>query len=86
MSFTIRILYKTGCAYEELTLGVHTGSQHIGICTASDKEAVIMAEYGLRPTMEKRALLKARKVFRQGHWYKKVRYRQPNVSARLDGW
>lgn len=75
--FTIMLLYKTGCAHEALTLGVDTGSQHIGICAASEKEAVVMAEYSLRPTMEKRALLEARRAFRRGRRYRKVRYRHP---------
>lgn len=29
--FTIRLLYKTGCATQPVTIGIDTGSQHIGI-------------------------------------------------------
>ena len=33
--FTIRLLYKTGCATQPVTIGIDTGSQHIGIAVIS---------------------------------------------------
>ena len=49
--FTIRLLYKTGCATQPITLGVDTGSQHIGIAIVSDDTVLSKSEYELRSTM-----------------------------------
>lgn len=35
--FTIRLLYKTGCAHPELAIGIDTGSQHIGVAVVDRK-------------------------------------------------
>lgn len=73
--FTIRLKYKTGCAHPELTLGENTGSQHIGFAIveklSEDSGRVLdKAEYRLRPTMEKRALLEKRATYRRGRRYR----------------
>ena len=56
--FTIKLLYKTGCATQAKGLGVDTGSQHIGIGVITEKKVLTKAEHTLRSTMEKRSLLK----------------------------
>jgi len=75
--FTIRLLYKTGCATQPITLGVDTGSQHIGIAIVSDDTVISKSEYELRSTMEKRRLMETRKQYRRGRRYRKTRYRHP---------
>lgn len=73
--FTIRLLYKTGCATQPTTLGVDTGSQHIGIAIVSNDTVLSKSEYELRSTMEKRKLIEKRRQYRQGRRYRKIRYR-----------
>ena len=85
--FTIRLKYKTGCAHPELTLGEDTGSQHIGFAIveklSEDSGRVLdKAEYRLRPTMEKRALLEKRATYRRGRRYRKTRYRHPKYKIK----
>ena len=75
--FTIRLLYKTGCATQPITLGVDTGSQHIGVAVVSDDTVLSKSEYELRSTMEKRKLMETRKQYRRGRRYRKTRYRHP---------
>ena len=71
------MLYKTGCATQPITLGVDTGSQHIGIAIVSDDTVLSKSEYELRSTMEKRRLMETRKQYRRGRRYRKTRYRHP---------
>ena len=85
--FTIRLKYKTGCAHPELILGEDTGSQHIGFAIverlSEDSGRVLdKAEYRLRPTMEKRALLEKRAAYRRGRRYRKTRYRHPKYRIK----
>lgn len=75
--FTIRLLYKTGCSTQPTTLGVDTGSQHIGIAIVSDDTVLAKSEYELRSTMEKRKLMEIRKQYRRSRRYRKTRYRHP---------
>lgn len=79
--FTIKLRYKTGSATQPLSLGIDTGSQHIGVgvCLIKDNEAtaIYSAEIELRSSMEKRKLIEKRKEYRRGRRYRKVRYRHP---------
>ena len=74
--FAIQLNYKTGGAVRETTLGIDTGSQHIGVAVNAEDRIIYEAEIILRDTMEKRKLLEARKAFRQTRRYRKVRYRK----------
>lgn len=75
--FTIRLLYKTGCATQDVDFGVDTGSQHIGTAVVSDDTVLQKSEWALRPTMKKRKLLETRKQYRGGRRYRKTPYRKP---------
>lgn len=79
--FTIKLLYKTGSAKQPLTVGVDTGTQHIGIgiCVTDGNhaKAIYSAEIELRSTMKKRKLMETRKEYRRGRRYRKTRYRKP---------
>ena len=74
--FTIKLLYKTGCATQDIDVGIDTGSQHIGVSIVSEDRVLSKEEYALRSTMEKRSLLETRKTYRRGRRYRKVRYRK----------
>ena len=75
--FTIRLLYKTGCATQEGCIGIDTGSQNIGVAVTCGSRVVLKAEHKLRSSMEKRKLMETRKDYRRGRRYRKVRYRHP---------
>ena len=80
--FTIRLLYKTGCAVQKTSLGIDTGSQHIGVAVVSEDCALLKAEWELRSTMEKRKLLEKRKELRRNRRYRKTPYRHPKFRHR----
>ncbi|MCD8095702.1 MAG: RRXRR domain-containing protein [Ruminococcus sp.] len=84
--FTIRLLYKTGSATQDLSLGIDTGESHIGVAVvkSSDEEAEVLykAQIDLRSSMEKRQLLETRKTYRRGRRYRKTRYRKPKFKHR----
>ena len=79
--YTIRLLYKTGSATQDTSLGVDTGGQHIGLAVireAPEKTTVLSKnEIILRSSMEKRSLNEAKKGFRRGRRHRKIRYRHP---------
>lgn len=77
MPYTIRLLYRTGSATQPVTVGVDTGSQHIGIAVVTEKKVLYKAEVELRSTMEKRALLEKCASYRRGRRYRNTRYRKP---------
>ena len=79
--FTIKLLYKTGCATQDVTVGIDTGSQHIGVAVITEDKSLIKAEYELRSSMEKRSLMEIRKTYRRSRRYRKVRYRKPKFKA-----
>lgn len=74
--FTIRLLYKTGCAVQKTDCGIDTGSQHIGVAVVSENKVLSKEDYELRSTMEKRALIEQRREYRRGRRYRKTRYRK----------
>lgn len=78
--YTIQLLYKTGQTTQLMTLGVDTGTQHLGVAAVSNNEAVYKAEIELRSTMEKRTLMETRKEYRRGRRYRNTRYRKPKFK------
>ena len=80
--FTIQLLYKTGSTTQEVTVGVDTGTQHIGVAVVSKGRVLYKSEIILRDTMEKRKLLETRKTYRKGRRYRKTRYRHPKFRFR----
>ena len=80
--YTIQLNYKTGGAVQETTLGIDTGSQHIGVAVNSDDNIIYEAEIVLRNTMEKRKLIESRKAFRKLRRYRMVRYRKNKFRHR----
>ena len=78
--FTILLTIKTGCATQQVYVGIDTGSQHIGAAVTTDREVLSKAEYSLRSSMEKKSLLETKKQYRRGRRYRKVRYRKPKYK------
>lgn len=79
--FTIKLLYKTGSATQGITLGIDTGSQHIGVAVVTGNVVQIKDEHILRSTMEKRKLNEKRASARRVRRYRKKRYRKPKFKA-----
>ena len=80
--FTIQLLYKTGTTVQPITIGVDTGSQHIGIAVVANNKVLYKTDIALRDTMEKRTLLATRKTYRRSRRYRKIRYRKPKYKFR----
>lgn len=80
--FTIQLLYKTGAATQEVSIGIDTGSQHIGVSIESEGKVLYKAEIQLRSTMEKRKLMETRRIYRRSRRYRKTRYRHPKFRFR----
>lgn len=51
--FTIHLWYKTGCATQEGSVGIDTGSQHIGVGVTCGDKVILKDEHELRSSMEK---------------------------------
>lgn len=78
--FTIKLLYKTGSATQDIVLGIDTGSQHIGVAVVTDNTVQLKDEHVLRTTMEKRQLNEKRAAARRNRRYRKTRYRKPKFK------
>ena len=78
--YTIRLLYKTGCAVQDLEMGVDTGSQNIGIGIVTEDSVLDKSEWKLRSSMDKRANIEKRKEYRKGRRYRNTPYRHPKFN------
>ena len=78
--FTIKLLYKTGSATQDIVLGIDTGSQHIGVSIVTGNAVQLKDEHVLRSTMEKRQLNENRAEARRNRRYRKTRYRKPKFK------
>lgn len=78
--FTIKLLYKTGSATQDITLAIDTGSQHIGVAVVTGNVVQMKDEHVLRTTMEKRQLNEKRAEARRTRRYRKTRYRKPKFK------
>jgi len=75
--FTIKLLRDSTRYLQEVTLGVDTGSRHIGLSASSKKEELYSAQVELRSDVSE--LLTARRELRRGrrrrhNWYRPVRW------------
>ena len=84
--FTIQLLYETGSYTQEITLGVDTGSKHIGLSATTEKDVMYEAEVELRNDIVK--LLSTRREQRRSRRNRKTRYRKPRFDnrRRKDNW
>lgn len=49
--FTIHLWYKTGCATQEGSIGIDTGSQHIGVGVTCRNKVILKDEHELRSSI-----------------------------------
>ena len=73
--FSIRLLYKTGCATQPMDGGGDVGSKHVGLAASTETESVYKGEVTLRTDVKSN--ITTRRVLRHGRRYRKTRYRHP---------
>ena len=84
--FTIQLLYDTASYTQEITLGVDSGSKHIGLSATTKDKVLLESDVELRNDIV--GLLSARRQNRSIRRYRKTRYRmwRFNNRKRKDGW
>lgn len=84
--FTIQLLYESTTHTQEITLGVDSGSKHIGISATTKDKVLFEADVELRNDIVDN--ISTRRQFRRTRRNKKTRYRKArfNNRRRKDGW
>ena len=84
--FTIQLEYDSTNYTQEVTLGVDSGSKHIGLSATTKNKVLFESDVELRNDIVN--LLSTRKQNRRTRRNRKTRYRKPrfNNRKRLDGW
>ena len=84
--FTIQLLYATTDFVQEISLGIDSGSKHIGVSATTKDKVLYEADIELRNDIVK--LLSARREARRTRRNRKTRYRQArfNNRSKPDGW
>lgn len=84
--FVIQLLYPTGEAKQDITLGVDAGYSKIGYSAVTARRELIAGELELRENISK--LLEERRAYRRNRrnrkWYREARF--DNRGGREDGW
>ena len=84
--FTIQLLYDSTNHTQKVTLGVDSGSRHIGISATTKDKVLFEADVELRNDIVD--LLSTRRELRRSRRNRKTRYRKPRFDnrKRKDGW
>ena len=84
--FTIQLLYSSTNYTQKVTLGVDSGSKHIGLSATTKDKVLFESDVELRNDIVD--LLSTRKELRRSRRSRKIRYRKPrfNNRRRKDGW
>ena len=84
--FTIQLLYDSTNHTQKVTLGVDSGSRHIGISATAKDKVLFEADVELRNDIVD--LLSTRRELRHSRRNRKIRYRKPRFDnrKRKDGW
>lgn len=84
--FTIQLLYDSTNHTQKVTLGVDSGSRHIGISATTKDKVLFEADDELRNDIVD--LLSTRRELRHSRRNRKIRYRKPRFDnrKRKDGW
>lgn len=84
--FTIQLLYNSTNYKQKVTLGVDSGSKHIGISATTKDKVLFEADVELRNDIID--LISTRRELRRSRRNRKTRYRKPrfNNRRRKDGW
>ncbi len=79
--FTIRLLYDTGDAVQEVDLGIDAGSKVIGLSASTESKELYAAEIMLRADVTEN--LSVRREHRRSRRYRKTRYRKARFDNRV---
>ena len=86
--FTIQLLYETTNEVHNITLGVDSGSKHIGLSATTANKVLFEAEVELRTDIVE--LIATKREARRTRRNRKTRYRKPRfmnrVSTKKKGW
>lgn len=84
--FTIQLLYGSSGYKQAVSLGVDTGTQHIGISATTEQNVLFEAE--VRPRTDIQQVLSTRREYRRARRQRKTRYRQKRFLNRKkpQGW
>ena len=84
--FTIQLLYSSTNYTQKVTLGVDSGSKHIGLSATTKDKVLFESDVELRNDIVD--LLSSRRELRRSRRNRKLRYRKPrfNNRRRSDGW
>ena len=84
--FTIQLLYSSTHYTQKVTLGVDSGSKHIGLSATTENKVLFEADVELRNDIVN--LLSTRRELRRSRRNRKTRYRKPrfNNRRRKEGW
>ena len=84
--FTIQLLYSSTNYIQKVTLGVDSGSKHIGLSATTKNKVLFESDVELRNDIVD--LLSTRRELRRSRRNRKLRYRKPrfNNRKRSDGW
>ena len=84
--FTIQLLYESTTHTQEITLGVDSGSKHIGMSATTKEKVLFEADVELRNDIVDN--ISTRRQFRRARRSKKTRYRKARFDnrRRKDGW
>lgn len=78
--FTIQLCFETTCYTQPVTVGVDTGSQHVGVAATSHGCVLLQAEVHLRTDIGEK--LTRRRTYRRARRSRKTRYRAPRFANR----
>ena len=79
--FVIQLLYETGDYVQEVTLGVDSGSKHIGLSATTESKVLYEADIELRNDIVN--LLSSRRELRRSRRNRTTRYRKPRFDNRV---
>ena len=79
--FTIQLTYESTSYVQPVSLGIDTGSRHIGISATTEGKELYAGEVALRDDIS--GNLAARRQYRRGRRSRKTRYRKPRFDNRV---
>lgn len=86
--FTIQLKIATGETKQDVTLGVDSGFNHVGLSAVTEKEEVFSADVSLRTDIVK--LISERRMYRKNRRGRKTWYRKPRflnrIKSKHKGW
>lgn len=78
--FTIKLTYKTTSYIQDCTLGIDTGSSHIGSSVANNNKIIYMSDIEIRNDITDK--MTQRNKYRRNRRNRKTRYRKPRFMNR----